>query len=211
MKICTRCKEEKPETDFWFSKRLERLTQPCNECRKAARADWKARNAEKVKAANRTWQLANPDRVKAAMKRYQERNPGLAAKRTAEWRANNREWALAAQRKVNADRKRRVYEAYGGFICACCGETEEAFLSIDHVNNDGAEHRRQVDRRNMYKWLDKNGFPEGYQILCMNCNFGKARNGGICPHVSLKVQRLVRKDVEPSGSKRGALQAIVCR
>ena len=174
------------------------------------RADWKARNAEKVKVKNREWQLANPDRVKAAMKRYQERNPGLAAARTAEWRAKNRERALEAQRKVNADRKRRVYEAYGGFKCACCGETEEAFLSIDHVNNDGAEHRRQVDRRGLYKWLEKQGFPPGYQVLCMNCNFGKARSGGVCPHVTLKVQRLSRKGVEPSGSKRGALQ-LVCR
>jgi hypothetical protein len=210
MRLCTKCKIEKPDEDFWFNKRLGRIAMPCNGCRSIARADWKARNADKAKTKNREWQIANPDRVKAAMIRYQQKNPGLGAKRTAEWRANNRERALEAQRKVNSDRKRRVYDAYGGFRCACCGETEEAFLSIDHVNNDGAEHRRQVDRRSMYKWLEKEGFPSGYQVLCMNCNFGKARNGGVCPHETLKVQRLVRKDVEPSGSKRGALHPI-CR
>lgn len=185
MRQCSKCGAEKPGTDFWFSKALGRLTQPCRECRATHRANWKARNVERVKAANREWQKANPDRVKAAQKRYKESHPGLAAARTAEWRAKNREQALAAQRRINSDRKKRVYAAYGGMECACCGEKTEAFLSIDHINNDGADHRRVVDRRNLYKWLEKNGFPPGYQVLCMNCNFGKARNGGICPHKSL--------------------------
>ena len=35
---------------------------------------------------------------------------------------------------------RRVLDHYGR-ACSCCGETEPAFLTIDHVNNDGAEHR----------------------------------------------------------------------
>jgi hypothetical protein len=34
-----------------------------------------------------------------------------------------------------------VIAAYGG-RCACCGEFERDFLTLDHVNNDGAEHRR---------------------------------------------------------------------
>jgi ABC-type uncharacterized transport system substrate-binding protein len=33
-----------------------------------------------------------------------------------------------------------------------------------------------------YKWLARNGYPSGFQILCMNCNHGKSRNGGVCPH-----------------------------
>ena len=82
----------------------------------------------------------------------------------------------------NRKLKAAAYAAYGGFRCACCGETEEAFLSLDHINNDGANHRRNVDRRKIYKWLAQEGYPPGFQVLCMNCNFGKARNGGICPH-----------------------------
>jgi hypothetical protein len=27
-----------------------------------------------------------------------------------------------------------------------------------------------------------NDFPPGFQLLCSNCNHGRARNGGICPH-----------------------------
>jgi hypothetical protein len=64
--------------------------------------------------------------------------------------------------------------------------TETLFLTIDHINNDGAQHRRPSGRRmkgeKLTRWLILNNFPEGFQILCWNCNCGKSRNGGICPH-----------------------------
>jgi len=77
--------------------------------------------------------------------------------------------------------------AYGGYKCACCGETEPKFLSLDHVNNDGAEHRRNenLSGATLYKWLKDNDYPDGFQVLCMNCNHGKMRNGGVCPHEQL--------------------------
>jgi len=79
---------------------------------------------------------------------------------------------------------------YGGYKCACCGETEPKFLSIDHINNDGAKHKREFNLRTgdeVYRWLVKNGFPPGFQVLCMNCNWGKRFNGNVCPHVAGKV------------------------
>ena len=85
--------------------------------------------------------------------------------------------------------RRKVYGHYGD-ACACCGETEPMFLSLDHTNNDGAEHRRELGYDGNGKgassatlsWLKRNNYPEGFQVLCMNCNHGKARNGGVCPH-----------------------------
>lgn len=80
-------------------------------------------------------------------------------------------------------RKEEVKQAYGG-ECACCGETRSAFLTIDHMNNDGAEHRRKMRPGGrgcggkIYTIL-KN---EGYRLLCWNCNSGRAVNGGTCPH-----------------------------
>ena len=77
-----------------------------------------------------------------------------------------------------------VYAAYGGYKCACCGETEKLFLSIDHINNDGAEHRRTHKLKTgeqLHRWLRRNNFPSGFQVLCMNCQWGK-RDGGVCPH-----------------------------
>lgn len=80
-----------------------------------------------------------------------------------------------------------VYAAYGGYKCACCGETEPLFLSIDHIENNGGVHRkREPQAKKLAKYLTKRGFPPGYQILCLNCNLGKVRNGGVCPHHNKK-------------------------
>ncbi len=81
-----------------------------------------------------------------------------------------------AQRKV----KTEAFLAYGGFVCKCCGETEEAFLCIDHINNDGNIHRKTF-RGPIYRWLKTHGYPEGFQVLCANCNMGKKMKGQ-CPH-----------------------------
>lgn len=85
-----------------------------------------------------------------------------------------------------------VFEAYGGYICKCCGETEKAFLSLDHINEDGAEHRRALKGQSIFSWIKQHNFPEGFQILCMNCNCAKHRNHGVCPHQSALVAVLRR-------------------
>lgn len=45
-------------------------------------------------------------------------------------------------------------------------------LTIDHINNDGHKHRELVGVK-MYRWLVQNNFPEGFQVLCANCNLKK--------------------------------------
>ena len=82
-------------------------------------------------------------------------------------------------------KKDQVYAAYGGYNCSCCGETEPSFLTIDHMYNNGAQMRREVHGPTgimMLNWLIKNNFPEGFQILCWNCQWGKVKNNGVCPH-----------------------------
>ena len=85
-----------------------------------------------------------------------------------------------------------IIARYGG-ECSCCGERTEAFLAIDHVNNDGATHRREAGIRSgtqMYLWLRRNGYPqEGFQILCHNCNIAKHTRGQ-CPHFTSLAERL---------------------
>ena len=75
--------------------------------------------------------------------------------------------------------------AYGGYKCVCCGTTIRVFLTIDHIANDGNVHRQQTKFNygaSFYRWLKQNNYPPGFQILCLNCNYGKHRNHGICPH-----------------------------
>lgn len=54
------------------------------------------------------------------------------------------------------------------------------FLEIDHTNNNGNTHRKEVGRH-LYKWIIKNNYPRDLQILCANCNRSKGKFG-YCPH-----------------------------
>jgi hypothetical protein len=88
--------------------------------------------------------------------------------------------------------KQEVIKHYGG-VCACCGVEELPFLTIDHVDNNGADHRRETNTiggSSFYYWLQKNNYPEGFQVLCWNCNTGKHINGGICPHIASELKEI---------------------
>ena len=67
---------------------------------------------------------------------------------------------------------------YGG-RCIWCGEARPEVLEFDHVEDDGARHRREVGggRSNwgMYSWLRKHGYPPVVQVLCANCHRAKTR------------------------------------
>ena len=59
--------------------------------------------------------------------------------------------------------------------CNECGEDHVEFLCMDHIDDSGADHRREIgaggDRINMF--ILRNNFPGGYQVLCNNCNYLK--------------------------------------
>jgi hypothetical protein len=71
-----------------------------------------------------------------------------------------------------------------GDKCSCCGYGHPDFLSLDHILNDGAEHRRHLNEQQIYRQAIREGWPKDkYQVLCMNCNFAKGHFGE-CPHQS---------------------------
>jgi hypothetical protein len=79
-------------------------------------------------------------------------------------------------------RRLLVLNQYGA-QCTCCGEVENKFLSMDHIDGGGSQHRKALKRAGtrFYKWLVDEGFPKGYQVLCHNCNMAKGFYGQ-CPH-----------------------------
>lgn len=89
--------------------------------------------------------------------------------------------AQAAKRRADRD---LVLAHYGG-VCACCGESQYEFLAIDHINGGGTKHRiglGTVARGSSFvRWLIKQGLPEGYRVLCHNCNAALGLYG-FCPH-----------------------------
>lgn len=79
--------------------------------------------------------------------------------------------------------RREVFAVYGN-RCVCCGESEFSFLSLDHVNDDGALWRKVfgigITAIDLCRWAKKNGYPRQLQLLCYNCNMSKEYGG--CPH-----------------------------
>lgn len=101
----------------------------------------------------------------------------------------------AEQERENS-RKRRYILRYlalehysNGLIeCACCGENNQIFLTIDHINNDGNNHRKQISSGGLYQWLKSHNYPKGFQVLCYNCNMVKGHYG-MCVHIKKEGKR----------------------
>ena len=131
--------------------------------------------AEKRRAYQRDWKRNRYHKDPE----YRER---LKTKAKLNSKKRNKTKVAAYSIKYRSKIRAEVIAAYGG-ECVCCGEREEAFLTIDHIHDDGAKHRKQMPwSSSIYRWLYSNGFPkEDFQLLCMNCQFGKQKLG-LCPH-----------------------------
>jgi hypothetical protein len=140
-------------------------------------------------ARQRAWMKRTPEITKARKRRYYDKHKDQVISKAKEWSKNNRD----KRRVTNVNWRWRIrlkmIEAYGG-MCVCCGETEPKFLSIDHINNDGYERRKNGEQCGaaLYRWLRDQGWPkDNYQLLCMNCNFAKGHFGK-CPHKDDKLK-----------------------
>jgi hypothetical protein len=72
------------------------------------------------------------------------------------------------------------YGRDGEPICVHCGFTDIRALSLDHMQGNGNMHRRAI-KKWLYLWIKQQGFPTGYQTLCMNCQMIKAEQEGERP------------------------------
>lgn len=128
------------------------------------------------------------DRKSYTQKYYQEHKEEYAARRK-KWAKENKDKLNTYNQKYrDADRPR--YRAYGKKAdektklnilkqyaqsetpsCANCGIDDIRVLCIDHLNNNGREEREKIGfGGTFYQWLKTNDYPEGYQVLCWNCN-----------------------------------------
>ncbi len=111
--------------------------------------------------------------------------------------ANNKEYYKQKAREQYFKYRVACLNAYsnGTNSCACCGENLIEFLTLDHINGDGANHREMVSGRkrtakygmDLYHFLYARNFPDKdkLQVLCYNCNCAK-RTDLVCPHQKLK-------------------------
>ena len=115
-----------------------------------------------LREASQRWRERHPERSRQVVHDYQTR-VGRSVLREREYR----------QRQAT---RLAVLHHYGG-ECACCSEQQHEFLTIDHIDGGGREHRRMVERRGypFYAWLRREGFPSGFRVLCWNCHMAHSQ------------------------------------
>jgi len=169
----------------------------CKECRREYQRNqnkqWRKNNPEKYKAILRRYRKNNPEKIKELRRQYKESGKALEVYR--KWKKNhpkydmkyyrkNREKILKRRKELRNILRLKVLIHYGGNPpkCICCGENHIEFLTIDHIYGGGNKHRKEIGGGYLiHKWLIKNDFPEGFRVLCYNCNCSLGHHG-YCPH-----------------------------
>jgi len=148
------------------------------------------------KEYNKKYYQENKEKIKEYDKKYYQENQ----EKIKEYREKTKEWKKEYNKKYRQENKELVYNHYGNGVieCACCGEKEIDFLSLDHIYNNGAKHRKKIGKTISFKWIMKNNFPPIFQLLCMNCNFskGKRKNNCKCIHQIRREEKEKRKQEE---------------
>ncbi len=174
LRVCRKCGETKAFEDFAivYAKNSRGQNYRQHTCVVCARAEhaWRMRKAR----------ADNPQKYREITQRCRKKDP---------------EKARRQRRESYYKLRDLVFDAYGGYRCKCCDETCKSMLTIDHVNEDGAEHRRKLGEGKsyvtgrsglgdyLYRDLRDRGFPPGFQVLCYNCNISKHRLDS-CEHSS---------------------------
>lgn len=171
------------ERPILFSEPVKREPQGC--FRAGVHRLWRDKGGRK--AAQDRYRATHAEAIRERKRLAYQKDPEKHAERSRQWRKDNPEKWRELMRQSNRRQRDRLrtemFAAYGN-SCSCCGESELLFLDLDHINNDGALDR-QVNGCGvkLLGRLKKAGWPKDqYQLLCSNCNQGKQRNGGICPH-----------------------------
>lgn len=138
--------------------------EPCKHGHIAKRRTAKSDCCECARLYVQAWTVKNKKHKLAVAAAYREAN-----------RTKIKNWHVINRRNL----KIAAISFYGG-KCTCCGETELDFLTIDHVNGGGRQHRK-ITQNQTYVWLKKNKYPTGFRVLCWNCNCAVGLFG-TCPH-----------------------------
>jgi len=100
-----------------------------------------------------------------------------AAQKRCDYKRREQQRARSQARYQQHKLEAILYYSNGIPKCARCGEQDIDVLCIDHINGKGKQHWEQRKREGellfMADWLKQNNYPEGYQVLCYNCNHRK--------------------------------------
>lgn len=172
-RACTKCRIVKPLTDYYkHDGRTDGHRSRCKTCVDA-------------RSRERYHNILSKD--PAFMRRNRER--GMI------WHRANKERSAARIAKNHKLERLACIKHYGN-VCACCGESEYEFLSIDHIGGGGTQHRKTGVSK-ICRWLIKNKFPQGFRILCHNCNQAIGFHGS-CPHAKQRAPGIQAPQLQQS-------------
>lgn len=126
--------------------------------------------------------ITDKEKHKIYQQKYKGK-PGIKEK----YRELNKQWIARNRAQYNKAKSeyrfRLKYSAIshysnGSMCCAHCGYSENIdALCLDHINNNGAEHRKELGCSSrgcagttIYERLKAKGWMDGLQVLCFNCN-----------------------------------------
>ena len=116
--------------------------------------------------------ICREERRKIYIKTHEQKNPIIYRKSAKKYYDSHKK-EISLRKKKRAEKfKFQVLNHYGS-VCACCGEKQLEFLTVDHIHGDGSIQRKTIKTANMWEFLVKNNYPAGFQVLCFNCNFIK--------------------------------------
>ncbi len=92
-------------------------------------------------------------------------------------------YKLLERSKISKDkiRKEVLHHYSPKLVCQKCSFNDIHMLTLDHIHGGGTKHIKDLGGGSaLYWWLHKNYlktglWPEGYQVLCWNCQFIKVR------------------------------------
>ena len=112
------------------------------------------------------------ERRRITIKLHQQKNPVIYRKAVKKYYEAHKE-EIAKYKKERLQKFKQIVLQHYGQTCACCGESNTEFLTVDHINGEGNKHRKKENYNSILEWLIRNNLPDGFQVLCMNCNFVK--------------------------------------
>ncbi len=160
--------------------------------------------------------IAYREAVRICSASYYRRYPERVKLANKVARAKRHDYYLAMARRQHRRTRERlrtmVLRNYSGAVprCACCGEREQDFLTIDHIEGRArdAEKKFGIPRAGypLYRWLRRNRFPIGFQVLCANCNISKGKHGKCTHTTKLDGSPTLPSDSEPNSFNSGLIQ-----
>lgn len=137
--------------------------------RAQARESYKRHQPERLNAA-KNYYRNHKHAKKEYDTQYRITNKNILKTKSVKYRQTHANDIYQIHKQYAVKLKYTVISHYsnGKNVCAKCGITDINTLSIDHINGGGTQHKKTITQ-SFYNYLISHNFPDGYQVLCMNC------------------------------------------